>query len=79
MKICKTTTAKLKCTHEHILSDDWLIKLNYLKLRARTKTHTKARGKISEFVKFMQNRHDKNYWMVFLAKYPFISKKYANY
>ena len=25
--------------------------------------------------------HDKNYWIVFffLAKYPFISKKYANY
>jgi len=23
--------------------------------------------------------HDKNYWMVFLAKYPFISKKYTNY
>jgi len=24
-------------------------------------------------------RHGKNYWIVFLAKYPFISKKYANY
>ena len=23
--------------------------------------------------------YDKNYWIVFLAKYPFISKKYANY
>ena len=23
--------------------------------------------------------HDKNYWIVFLAKYLFISKKYANY
>jgi len=23
--------------------------------------------------------HDKNYWIVFLAKYPFIPKKYANY
>jgi len=23
--------------------------------------------------------HDKNYWIVFLAKYPLISKKYANY
>ena len=23
--------------------------------------------------------HDKNYWIIFLAKYPFISKKYANY
>ena len=23
--------------------------------------------------------HDKNYWIVFLAKYSFISKKYANY
>jgi len=23
--------------------------------------------------------HDKNYWIVFLAKCPFISKKYANY
>jgi len=23
--------------------------------------------------------HDKNYWIVLLAKYPFISKKYANY
>jgi len=23
--------------------------------------------------------HDKNYWIVFLAKYPFISKKYTNY
>jgi len=23
--------------------------------------------------------HDKNYWIVFSAKYPFISKKYANY
>ena len=22
--------------------------------------------------------YDKNYWIVFLAKYPFISKKYAN-
>ena len=30
---------------------------------------------------FMVDRlgHDKNYWIVFLAKYPFISKKYANY
>ena len=24
-------------------------------------------------------RYDKNYWIVFLAKHPFISKKYANY
>jgi len=24
-------------------------------------------------------RYDKNYWIVFLVKYPFISKKYANY
>ena len=23
--------------------------------------------------------YEKNYWIVFLAKYPFISKKYANY
>ena len=23
--------------------------------------------------------HDKNYWIAFLAKYPFSSKKYANY
>jgi len=23
--------------------------------------------------------YDKNYWTFFLAKYPFISKKYANY
>jgi len=23
--------------------------------------------------------HDKNYWIVFLAKHPFVSKKYANY
>jgi len=23
--------------------------------------------------------HDQNFWIVFLAKYPFISKKYANY
>ena len=23
--------------------------------------------------------HDKNYWIVFLKKYPFIPKKYANY
>jgi len=30
---------------------------------------------------FMVDRlgHDKNYWIVFLAKYPYISKKYANY
>ena len=30
---------------------------------------------------FMVDRlgHDKNYWIVLLAKYPFISKKYANY
>jgi len=29
----------------------------------------------------MVNRlgHDKNYWTFYLAKYPFISKKYANY
>ena len=24
-------------------------------------------------------RYDENYWIVFLAKYPFISTKYANY
>ena len=26
-KICKITTAKFKCTREHILSHDWLTKI----------------------------------------------------
>ena len=28
MKIWKITTAKFKCTREHILAHDWLIKIN---------------------------------------------------
>ena len=27
MKICKITTAKFKCTREHILGHDWLTKI----------------------------------------------------
>ena len=58
---------------------------NILRVSAnKNQTNSSFRGKGQKFDFahiFMVGRlgYDKNYWMVFLAKYPFISKKYANY
>ena len=51
---------------------------------SKNKTNSQYRGKRSKIwfgSYFMVDRlmHDKNYWIVFLAKYSFISKKCANY
>ena len=43
MKIWKITTAKFKCTREHILGYDWLTKITW---------HKREREVSSEFVKF---------------------------
>jgi len=50
----------------------------------KNQTNFKFRGKGRKFDFahiLMVDRlgYGKNYWVVFLAKYPFISKKYANY
>ena len=37
MKIWEITTAKFKCTREHILGHDWLIIYNHLRLSVWTK------------------------------------------
>jgi hypothetical protein len=49
----------------------------------KNQTNSKFRGKGGKFDFahiLMVDRlgHDKSYWIVFLAKYPFISKKNAN-
>ena len=50
----------------------------------KNQSNTEFRGKGQKFdfahiLMVYRLGHDKNYWVVFLAKYPFISKKYANY
>ena len=50
----------------------------------KNQTNFKFRGKGRKFdfahILIIDSQgYDKNYWIVFLAKYPYISKKYANY
>ena len=53
-------------------------------LRVPVHKYDKKRGKgrkfdLAHILMVDSLGNDKNYWIVFLAKYPFISKKYANY
>ena len=82
-----------ECSLDHLLSqirscnsDTSLIK-EISVLRAplcKNQTNFKFRGKGRKFdfahIPMVDNPgYDKNYWILFLAKYSFISKKYANY
>ena len=59
MKIWKITTAKFKCTREHILGHDWLIKITWEKARAQNWEES------SESVKF-KNILRANFFMFIL-------------
>ena len=72
LNICKQSKERARRCKDNFLGREITIVLK----ECRT---VKIRQILNFVARVKRLRHDKNYWIVFLAKYFFISKKYANY
>ena len=82
MGLCFGTGTTSASFQEGGRQDSWNEELRVPFCKNQTNFKFRGKGRKFDFAHILMVDslgYDKNYWIVFLAKYPFISKKYANY